>query len=45
MSTQFLIYLFVGATFALYIGIALWTRAGSTSEYYVASKGLSLIHI
>ena len=39
MSTQFLIYLFVGATFALYIGIAIWTRAGSTSEYYVASKG------
>ena len=40
MSTQFLIYLFVGASFALYIGIALWTRAGSTSEYYVASKGV-----
>ncbi|MDD1507938.1 sodium:solute symporter family protein [Pseudomonas sp. CNPSo 3701] len=40
MSTQFLIYLFVGATFALYIGIALWTRAASTSEYYVASKGV-----
>ncbi|WP_462380564.1 sodium:solute symporter family protein [Pseudomonas sp. Marseille-QA0892] len=40
MSTQFLIYLFVGATFALYIGIAIWTRAGSTSEYYVASKGV-----
>lgn len=41
MSTQFLIYLFVGATFALYIGIAIWTRAGSTSEYYVASKGVN----
>ncbi|YCH23391.1 cation acetate symporter [Pseudomonas sp. D1-3] len=40
MSTQFLIYLFVGATFALYVGIALWTRAASTSEYYVASKGV-----
>ncbi|PKF69928.1 MAG: cation acetate symporter [Burkholderiaceae bacterium] len=40
MATQTLIYLFVGATFALYIGIALWTRAGSTSEYYVASKGV-----
>ncbi|QLC72696.1 cation acetate symporter [Pseudomonas sp. LPB0260] len=40
MDTQTLIYLFVGATFALYIGIALWTRAGSTSEYYVASKGV-----
>ncbi|NRH29944.1 sodium:solute symporter family protein [Pseudomonas sp. MS19] len=40
MDTQTLIYLFVGATFALYIGIAIWTRAGSTSEYYVASKGV-----
>jgi len=40
MSTQLLIYLFVGASFALYIGIAIWTRAGSTSEYYVASKGV-----
>lgn len=40
MDTQTLIYLIVGATFALYIGIALWTRAGSTSEYYVASKGV-----
>ncbi|MGV8841714.1 MAG: sodium:solute symporter family protein [Pseudomonas sp.] len=40
MDTQTLIYLFVGLTFALYIGIALYTRAGSTSEYYVASKGV-----
>ncbi|PAU64618.1 sodium:solute symporter family protein [Pseudomonas indica] len=40
MDTQTLIYLVVGATFALYIGIAIWTRAGSTSEYYVASKGV-----
>ncbi|PAU52968.1 cation acetate symporter [Pseudomonas sp. PIC25] len=40
MDTQTLIYLIVGATFALYIGIAIWTRAGSTSEYYVASKGV-----
>ncbi|MFZ3204680.1 MAG: sodium:solute symporter family protein [Pseudomonas sp.] len=40
MDTQTLIYLFVGATFALYIGIAIWTRAGSTSEYYIASKGV-----
>ncbi|PTU72860.1 sodium:solute symporter family protein [Pseudomonas mangrovi] len=40
MDTQTLIYLFVGASFALYIGIAIWTRAGSTSEYYVASKGV-----
>ncbi|PID43231.1 MAG: cation acetate symporter [Proteobacteria bacterium] len=40
MDTQTLIYLFVGGTFALYIGIAIWSRAGSTSEYYVASKGV-----
>ncbi len=40
MDTQILIYLVVGATFALYIGIAIWSRAGSTSEYYVASKGV-----
>ncbi len=36
MTTQTLIYLFVGASFALYIGIAIWSRAGSTSEFYVA---------
>ncbi|MCG8612641.1 MAG: cation acetate symporter [Pseudomonadales bacterium] len=40
MDTQTLIYMIVGATFALYIGIAIWSRAGSTSEYYVASKGV-----
>ena len=40
MSAQMLIYLFVGASFALYIGIALWTRAGSTSEFYVAGGGV-----
>ena len=28
--------LFVGASFVLYIGIALWARAGSTKEFYVA---------
>jgi len=36
MDTQSLIYLFVGATFALYIGIAIWSRAGSTKDFYVA---------
>ena len=36
MSTQLLTYLFVGASFALYIGIAIAARAGSTSEFYVA---------
>ncbi|MGV3554957.1 MAG: sodium:solute symporter family protein [Croceibacterium sp.] len=36
MSTQALIYLFVGASFALYIGIAVLSRARSTGEFYVA---------
>ncbi len=31
----------VGATFALYIGIAIWARAGSTQEFYVAGGGVS----
>ena len=33
-------YLVVGATFALYIGIAIWARASSTGEFYVAGKGV-----
>jgi cation/acetate symporter len=36
MELQTTIYLVVGLTFALYIGIAFWARAGSTSEYYAA---------
>jgi cation/acetate symporter len=36
MDLQTTIYLVVGATFALYIGIAIWARAGSTSEFYAA---------
>ncbi|WP_350334568.1 sodium:solute symporter family protein [Coralliovum pocilloporae] len=32
--------LFVGGTFALYIGIAIWARAGSTSEFYAAGRGV-----
>jgi len=36
MDTQTLTWIFVGASFALYIGIAIWSRAGSTSEFYVA---------
>jgi cation/acetate symporter len=43
METQTLIYLFVGASFALYIGIAIWTRAGSTKEFYVAGGGVNPI--
>ena len=34
-------YIIVGITFALYIGVALWSRAGSTSEFYVAGGGVS----
>lgn len=34
-------YLLVGITFALYIGIAIWSRAGSTKEFYVAGGGVS----
>ena len=40
MSTQFLSYLFVGASFALYIGIAVWSRANSTKDFYVAGGGV-----
>ncbi len=32
--------LFVGASFALYIGIAIWAHAGSTSEFYAAGRGV-----
>lgn len=40
MELTTLTYLFVGATFALYIGIAIWARASTTSEFYVAGKGI-----
>ena len=40
MSTQLLTYLFVGSSFALYIGIAIWSRAGSTKDFYVAGGGV-----
>jgi len=36
MDLQTITYLVVGASFALYIGIAIWARAGSTSEFYAA---------
>ena len=36
MSAQLLTYLFVGASFTLYIGIAIWSRSSSTKEFYVA---------
>jgi cation/acetate symporter len=40
MDLQTLTYLVVGSTFALYIGIAIWSRAGSTQEFYVAGGGI-----
>jgi cation/acetate symporter len=40
MELQTMTYLVVGATFALYIGIAIWARARSTSDFYVAGKGI-----
>ncbi|SNS58555.1 sodium:solute symporter family protein [Tropicimonas sediminicola] len=33
-------WIFIGASFALYIGIAIWARAGSTSEFYAAGRGV-----
>ncbi|MDX2411393.1 MAG: cation acetate symporter [Woeseiaceae bacterium] len=41
MSLQAMTYLVVGATFALYIGIAIWSRAGTTKEFYVAGAGIN----
>jgi cation/acetate symporter len=40
MSLQVTTYIIVGLTFALYIGIAIWSRAGSTKEFYVAGGGV-----
>ena len=41
MDVQIWTYIIVGITFALYIGIAIWSRAGSTKEFYVAGGGVS----
>tara|TARA_R110002049_G_scaffold130460_2_gene288858 strand:- start:605 stop:2296 length:1692 start_codon:yes stop_codon:yes gene_type:complete len=41
MTVQVWTYIIVGITFALYIGIAIWARAGSTKEFYVAGGGVS----
>ena len=41
MSVQLWTYILVGITFTLYIGIAIWSRAGSTKEFYVAGGGVS----
>jgi cation/acetate symporter len=41
MDVQTWTYIIVGITFAIYIGIAIWSRAGSTKEFYVAGGGVS----
>jgi len=41
MSLKVLTYLVVGASFALYIAIAIWSRARSTGDFYIAGKGVS----
>lgn len=41
MTLQLWTWILVGVTFALYIGIAIWSRASSTSEFYVAGGGVS----
>ncbi|MGD1892437.1 MAG: sodium:solute symporter family protein [Cyclobacteriaceae bacterium] len=41
MDVQTWTYILVGITFALYIGIAIWSRAGSTKDFYVAGGGVS----
>jgi len=41
MSLQALTYIVVGLSFALYIGIAIWSRAHNTGDFYIAGKGVS----
>jgi cation/acetate symporter len=41
MSVETWTWIMVGITFALYFGIAIWARAGSTKEFYVAGGGVS----
>ncbi|MEM8935413.1 MAG: sodium:solute symporter family protein [Pseudomonadota bacterium] len=40
MSVQLMTYIAVGLSFALYIAIAIWSRAGSTKDFYVAGGGV-----
>ncbi len=41
MTVQQWTFVIVGLTFCLYIGVAIWARAGSTKEFYVAGGGVS----
>ena len=43
MSLQLSIWIIIGLTFALYIGIAIWSKTNSTSEFYIAGKGVNPI--
>ncbi|MCR9288211.1 MAG: cation acetate symporter [Bacteroidetes bacterium] len=40
MDVQIWTFIIVGITFAIYIGVAIWARAGSTAEFYVAGGGI-----
>lgn len=40
MDVQTWTFIIVGATFALYIGIAIWSRAGTTGDFYIAGRGV-----
>jgi len=41
MDVQTWTYIIVGITFLIYISIAIWSRASSTSEFYIAGRGVS----
>lgn len=41
MSLQFMTYVIVGSSFALYIGIAFWSRARNTGDFYIAGRSVS----
>ena len=43
MDLQIWIWLMIGVTFSIYIGIAIWSKAGSTKDFYVAGSGVSPI--
>jgi cation/acetate symporter len=40
MDVQVWTFIIVGLTFSIYIGVAIWARAGSTSDFYVAGGGV-----
>ena len=40
MSLKTWTFIIVGITFAMYIGVAIWSRAGTTKEFYIAGRGV-----